>query len=263
MPETVAITPLKTLFKFPFQGPNWRNNFIIGAALTLANSIVPLVPLIFVYGYALQIMRRTVDGQDLELPPWDDWGKLAVDGLRLMLVGLLYLLPGILVLLVGVALYFASIFSWPLLADAAERGGDGQIALLLLIGFLGSMAIMMLSMLLGSLLILLGLIPLPLATAHFAVRDQVTAAFRIREWWPLLRANKLGYFAAWVVVFGLMSISYFAFAMAYYTLILCCLIPLLAAPANFYLSVIAAAMFGQTYRESITVVEAAEAASAD
>jgi hypothetical protein len=259
MPEPVAITPLKTLFKFPFQGPNWRNNFIIGAALALANSIVPLVPMIFVYGYALQIMRRAIEGQDLELPPWDDWGKLALDGLRLMLVGLVYLLPGILVLLGGLILYFASFVSLPLMADAAEKGGDGQIALLLSISFLGSMAIMMLSMLLGSLLILLGLIPLPVATAHFAVRDQVTAAFRIREWWPLLRANKLGYFAAWVVVFGLMSIVYFAFAMAYYTLVLCCLIPLLAAPVNFYLSIIAAALFGQTYRESMTVVEAASA----
>jgi hypothetical protein len=263
MPEPVAITPLKTLFNFPFQGPNWRNNFIIGAALTLANSIVPLVPMIFVCGYALQIMRRTIEGQELELPPWDDWGKLALDGLRLMLVGLVYLLPGILVLMVGVALYFASIFSWPLLASTAERGSDGQVALLLSISVLGSMAIMMLSMLLGWLLILLGLIPLPVATAHFTVRDQVAAAFRIREWWPLLRVNRLGYFAAWVVVFGLMAILYFAFAMAYYTLILCCLIPLLAAPVNFYLSVIAAALFGQTYRESMTVAESAETASAD
>jgi hypothetical protein len=255
MPETVAITPLKTLFKFPFQGSNWRNNFIIGAALTLANSILPLVPMIFVYGYALQIMRRTIEGQDLELPPWDDWGKLAVDGLRLMLVGLVYLLPGILVLLGGFTLYFASIFSWPLLASAAERGGDGQVALLLSISIFGSIAIMMLSMLLGSLLILLGLIPLPVVTAHLALQDKVAAAFRVREWWPLLRANKLGYFAAWVVVFGLMSILYFAFAMAYYTLVLCCLIPLLAAPVSFYVTLIGAALFGQTYRESMAMLQ--------
>jgi hypothetical protein len=255
MPETVAITPLKTLFKFPFQGSNWRNNFIIGAALTLANSILPLVPMIFVYGYALQIMRRTIEGQDLELPPWDDWGKLAVDGLRLMLVGLVYLLPGILVLLGGFTLYFASIFSWPLLASAAERGGDGQVALLLSISIFGSIAIMMLSMLLGSLLILLGLIPLPVVTAHLALQDKVAAAFRVREWWPLLRANKLGYFAAWVVVFGLMSILYFAFAMAYYTLVLCCLIPLLAAPVSFYVTLIGAVLFGQTYRESMAMLQ--------
>jgi hypothetical protein len=259
MPETVAITPLKTLFKFPFQGPNWRNNFIIGAALTLANFILPLLPMIFIYGYALQIMRRTIEGQELELPPWDDWGKLALDGLRLMLVGLVYLLPGILVLLGGVTLYFASIFSWPLLASAAERGGGEPIALLVPIGILGSMAIMMLSMLLGSLLILLGLIPLPVVTAHFALQDKVAAAFRIREWWPLLRVNKLGYFAAWVVVFGLMAILYFAFAMAYYTLILCCLIPLLAAPLSFYVTLIGAVLFGQTYRESMAILETAEA----
>lgn len=260
MPEATAITPLKTLLKFPFQGPNWRNNFIIGAALTFAASIVPIVPMIFVYGYFLQIMRRAIEGQDLELPAWDDWGTLAVDGLRLMLVGLIYLLPAILVLLSGFILYLASIF-WPLLASAAERGGEGLIAPLLPISVFGSLAIMMLSTLVGSLLILLGLIPLPVATAHFATQDKVAAAFRVREWWPLLRANKLGYFTAWVVVLGLMAILYFVVTMAYYTLILCCFIPLLTAPMGFYVSLIGAGLFGQVYRESSSALEAEATAS--
>jgi hypothetical protein len=84
----------------------------------------------------------------------------------------------------------------------------------------------------------------------------VAAAFRVREWWPLLRANKLGYLIAWVVVAGLMALSYAALIMVYYTLVLCCFIPLLMAPAGFYVSLVSAALFGQTYRESVAMLAA-------
>jgi hypothetical protein len=78
----------------------------------------------------------------------------------------------------------------------------------------------------------------------------------VREWWPLLRLNKLGYFAAWIVILGLLAAYYFVTSMAYYSLILCCLIPLISAPVSFYTLLIGAALFGQTYRESTTLLEA-------
>jgi hypothetical protein len=262
MPEAIATTPLKTLFKFPFQGPNWRNRFIVGAALTLAAYIVPILPLIFVHGYILGIIRRAIEGQDLALPAWDDWGKLGVDGLRLTLVGLAYLLPGILVFFVGWFLYFVTSFAFPMLAAAAEGGGDAMVGLLVMLGVFGSLAVLMLSMFVGSILVLLGAIPLPVATCHFAAHDKVAAAFRVGEWWPFLRVNKLGYFVAWVVVFGLVAVLYLVITLAYYTCVLCCFIPLLAAPIGFYVSLISAALFGQLYRESTEMLAAREPASA-
>jgi hypothetical protein len=256
MAETIATTPLKAVFKFPFQAPDWRNRFLIGAGLTFASFIVPIVPLIFVGGYVLQIMRQAIEGRDLELPAWDDWGKLGVDGLRLMLVGLVYLLPGMLIMFGGIGLYFISSFFLPILLAVAEESGRSALALLLPLFFLGSMAIMMVSMLVGGLLYLLGLIFLPAAITHFAAHDKVAAAFRVREWWPLLRANKLGYLIAWVVVAGLMALSYAALIMVYYTLVLCCFIPLLMAPAGFYVSLVSGVLFGQTYRESVAMLAA-------
>jgi hypothetical protein len=255
MPEASAVTPLKALLRFPFQGTNWRNNFLIGAALRLVASFVPILPSIFVYGYALRIMRRAIEGGDLELPAWDDWGKLAMDGLRLMLVGLVYLLPGILVMLAGWMIYMVGIFLWPLLMAGAGDQGQGGIAVL---GMLGSLAVMMLCMLLGSILLLLGSVPLPVAIAHFVARDQVAAAFRVREWWPLLRSNKLGYLAAWVVMLGLVTVLYLAVMAAYYSIVLCCFIPVLAAPLTFYAGLIGGALFGQTYRESTSMLAAVE-----
>ena len=43
---------------------------------------------------------------------------------------------------------------------------------------------------------------------------------------------------------------------AYCTVVLCCLIPFVLAPIGFYLSLVSAALFGQTYRESVSMVEA-------
>jgi hypothetical protein len=250
MPETAATSALKPLLKFPFQGPDWRNRFLIGTAVTLAGFFVPLLPMIFVYGYTVAIMRRAIQGQDLELPAWDNWGKLGLDGLRLLAVSLVYTLPGILVLAAGWFLYMITSFAFPLLMSGASgRGGEGMAALGVL-AMLGSLAIFLLSLFLGFILILLALIPLPAAMAHFVAQDRVAAGFRVREWWPLLRANRSGYFAAWVVVFGLITLLNFAIALAYYSVVLCCLIPFLAAPISFYVSAVALALFGQTYRES-------------
>ena len=248
MSEAIALTPLKALLKFPFQGPDWRNRFLTGTAVTLAGFFVPLLPTIFVSGYTVRIMRRAIQGQDLEPLPWDDWGKLGVDGLRLLVVSLVYTLPGILVLTAGWFLYMISSFSFPLLMSGA--GGRGNEGLAMLVMF-GGMAILMLSMFLGFALILVCLIPLPAAMAHFVAQDKVAAAFRVREWWPLLRANRSGYFAAWVVIFGLITLLNFVITLAYYSVVLCCLIPFLAAPVGFYVSLVALALFGQTYRESV------------
>jgi hypothetical protein len=254
MPEITATSTLKPLLKFPFQGPDWRNRLLIGTAVTLAGFFVPLLPMVFVYGYTVAVMRQAIQGQGLELPAWDDWGKLGLDGLRLLVVGLAYTLPGILVLSAGWFLYMVTSFAFPLLMSNAGGQGGGGMAALAVLALFGSLAILMLSMTLGFILILLALIPLPAAMAHFAAQDKVAAAFRVREWWPLLRANRSGYFAAWVVVFGLITILNFAVALAYYSVVLCCLIPFLAAPAAFYISVVALALFGQTYRESRTIV---------
>jgi hypothetical protein len=256
MPEIAATSALKPLLKFPFQGPDWRNRFLIGAAVTLAGFFVPLLPMIFVYGYTVSIMRRAIQGQDLELPAWDDWGKLGLDGLRLLVVSLAYTLPGILVLAAGWFLYMITSFAFPLLMSGASGRGGGGMAALAMLAMFGSLAIFLFSLFLGFILILLALIPLPAAMAHFVAQDKVAAGFRVREWWPLLRANRSGYFAAWVVVFGLITILNFAIALAYYSVVLCCLIPFLAAPISFYVSAVALALFGQTYRESQAMLAA-------
>jgi hypothetical protein len=248
MSETVTIASLKDLFRFPFQGPKWQNSFIIGSVLTFGSFIIPIIPLIFVAGYGMQIMRQAIKGQEIELPEWNDWGKLATDGLRMMGIGLIYTLPGFVVLVGGMVFYFAGSFTLPLMAAFGQDNGGPSAAFPLVIFLL--MAVLFLSLLVGFVLYALGAIPLPAATAHFVAKDHFGAAFHVREWWPLVRVNKLGYLIAFVVVFGLYWIMSFVLMITYYTMILCFLVPFLAGPILFYLALISAALFGQTYRES-------------
>lgn len=237
---------LKALLKFPFQGEDWQNRFIIGTAVALAGCFIPILPGLLLAGYALQILRQAAAGDEPLLTEWAGWGQLGVDGLRVFAVNLVYLLPGALVLVGGWGLYFAGSIGLPLWAQAVEEAAGALIGFLLLIG---SMGLVYISTSASMLLLLLGAVPLPVATAHLASRGELAAAFRVREWWPYLRANALGYLIAWVVLGGLWSITYWAVIVACYSVMLCFLAPLLAAPASFYLSLIGAALFGQMYRQ--------------
>ena len=249
MAETKTTAALENILSFPFQGADWQSRFGIGVALTLANLVIPFVPAIFVAGYVLRVMRQAVRGEEPGLPPWDDWGEMALDGLRVWLINLAYLAPGFVVMLGGMVLYFVVGFGASLTIAPMEEGGQvSPLAPLLMI--FGSMAIMFLSIAVGWVLSAAGGIPLPMAKAHFAAQGKVAAAFRVREWWPLLQGNKLGYFIAWVVIAGLFTIGYFVSMLAGYTVILFWLVPLLALPFWFYLSLVNAALFGQVYRES-------------
>lgn len=248
MSDTLSTDALRPFFKFPFEGEGWQGRFLVGSALVLAGYFIPILPLIFVAGYALVVMRQTLAGQAPELPAWDDWGKLTGDGFKAMVVSLAYMAPAIIVYTVGMGLYFGATFYLPFSAAAASDPNEALLTFPLIL--FGSMAVMFLSMALGILLTLLGAIAIPMATAHFVAEDRLGAAFRLRQWLRVLRADKLGYLMAWVVVAGLGTIIYFFAMIAYSTLILCVILPFILAPATFYLMLVGNALFGHTYRHS-------------
>lgn len=72
MPAESSIAPLKRLLRFPFQEPQWQGKFVVGSALTLAGSVIPIVPTLFVWGYFLRVMRQVLAGQAPTLPRWAD-----------------------------------------------------------------------------------------------------------------------------------------------------------------------------------------------
>jgi hypothetical protein len=260
MSQELTLSSVKDILRFPFRDHNWQNRFLIGSALVLAATLlyfiplVSLIPYLFVMGYAYRVQRRAARSGELVLPAWDDWGGLALDGLKGMLISLAYTLPGLVVLFGGIILYYVLSFVVMIPMGFMEDSGGAVLAMLALIFI--SMAVMFLGMFVGWALMLLGMVPLPMATAHFVARDELGAAFRLSKIWSLIKADKLGYFVAYVVVAGLGMMLYMAFALLYTSMVLCALIPFLVAPAMFYIWLVNAAVFGLTYRESAALAKA-------
>jgi len=241
-----TISTLKETFGFPFRSPDWQGRFLVGSALLILSFVIPVLPAIFVYGYVLGIMRQAIEGRPLTLPAWEDWGRFWTDGWRVFLIGLVFMAPGVALLCGGSALYFAGSMSLPFL-----QSSSGEPTAFALTFFLLSFTVFFVSLFAGSLLTVLGAIPFPFAAAHLTAQDRLGAALRPSEWWPALRKSKMEYFIAWVIVFGLFGVANLATILAYYSLILCCLVPVLAAPLGFYASLVAGALFGATYREAL------------
>jgi hypothetical protein len=259
MAEPISVPSLKTIFRFPFQGAGWQKRFLIGTLLSFVSFIIPILPAIFISGYMLEVMRRAVKGEELALPDWTEWGKLGLDGLKYILVNLVFLLPGTLVYVVGFGLYFLVTFGFSFGSAVAQNSRGFEYVLVPV--FLIAIFIFVISIFLGPLLFMLGAIPLPAAVANLAAEGHLAAGFRLRQWLPALWKNKLGYFITWTILFGLFFILYLVFFLAYMTCILCWLIPFLMAPMGFYLGLVYAALFGQTFRESLEIQAVAPAAA--
>jgi hypothetical protein len=247
MSDRPSISSLKAVFRFPGVGPDARSRFILGCVLVLAGFIIPIIPGLIVAGYALRIMRQAINGEELHLPAWDQWSKLIMDGLRWTIISIVYFLPGFIAVIVGFSAYIGGIMAS--VAQSSSGSSDAGV-----LAMFAGMGVYFIALAVGALLFMLAAIPLPIASAHFVAKDNIGAAFCVREWWPLLKVNKLGYFVAWVVIIGLYSVMSMASMVLMYSLVLCIAVPFALAPAGLYLSVISAALFGQTYRDSQEVL---------
>lgn len=71
---------------FPFQAANWVMTFIIGSVLWL----LPIIGMILLNGYAVEVARRVIHDHPDTLPDWDDWGTKFRDGLAVSVLGLVW-----------------------------------------------------------------------------------------------------------------------------------------------------------------------------
>ena len=253
MTHDIGSGELKGLLRFPFQQEGWEGRIAVGVGLFFASFLIPFLPAVFVYGYLIEVMRGAVEKGVLELPEWEDWGQLFIRGLKALVVGFVYLLPGTVVITVGFCLYCGTFAILPFVAEGGGAGSSVESAYSLWVFLV--MLIFFFSLAIGTLVSLLGAIPIPVAAASLSAELRLGAAFRLRHFARALAANPAGFFGAWVVFFGLMSLTYLMTAVAYYTLVLACLIPILLTPISFYALLVAAAQFGLAYREGQAALE--------
>jgi len=120
--EPFNTSGLKALFTYPFRQANWQSKLLILGLLSIAGLFIPVIPWLFVAGYSAELIRRqALDGGESQLPEWDDWSRLAMDGLRIMVVGFVVSLPVFVVYAGGMVLRaFCVWFKLPL-ERVAER----------------------------------------------------------------------------------------------------------------------------------------------
>ncbi len=166
--------------KYP--SSNWKKVIILGIFFILSFVIIGIF---FVLGYYLRIIKSTIAGLD-ELPEFDDWGDMFIDGLKVLIVNFIYLLiPGI-VIVVGV---FASIAS---LAATNTSLVNAPASFFALIGVTGIIGII--------LALIFGLFA-HIAIANMAYYDSdLGAAFRFGEILDKIKMIGWGKYIIWYIV---------------------------------------------------------------
>jgi hypothetical protein len=244
MNKPYALDGVQGILSYPFKAPGWQSKFVIGAALFFANYIIPIVPGIFITGYFAKVMRNSiVDQAEPALPEWDDWGTLFKRGFKISCAVTIYFLPVFVLMIAGYLIMNVSIFASSFSADGHYNNMTGVLIVGIIVGLL--------MLFLGFILYIpLGLM-LPPAIAHLVAKDSFAAAFHVREWWAILRANLWGFFTAAAVILGTYTILFLFVYIFYFTVILCFLMPIGLSVIVMYLSVISAPLLGEAYRKGL------------
>lgn len=92
---------------------DWIKKIVIGGILILFSFL--FIPIFFVIGYQIAIVKNVMNGDERPLPEWDDWGKMFMDGLVVWVAQFIYALPVVL-------LSLCSLFIW--IPAASDSSGD-------------------------------------------------------------------------------------------------------------------------------------------
>ncbi|WP_459820774.1 DUF4013 domain-containing protein [Halorubrum luteum] len=154
-----VIGEIERAIRYPAEGDEFVKTILIGGLLSLFSVLI--VPLFLLAGYVVHVLDRTADGDETP-PTFDEWGELAVTGIKAVVIGFAYtLVPAIvggLIVLVGIV--------------GIGAGGDGALAGLGVLGILvGGFVWFALAIVVAYLL--------PAAVANFAQERSIGSGFDV------------------------------------------------------------------------------------
>lgn len=245
MTSSFTTTNLKELISFPFQDEKWASKLFIAVLLVFFSFLI--FPAFVLGGYIYEIMRRMiVERQPPSLPEWDDWGEYLVNGFRVWAVSIIYSLPALLFMLP----YAGMMFVMPWITNSSDSGALPVLMMFFSFGLMG----------IGILLSFVAWVFLLPGLGHMIAKGEFNAAFRIKEFWPVLRNNLVGYILSFVIYMGLMYVIMAVSQILMFTIILCVLYPIVLVISTTYLSVVVSALFAQAYVDGVENTAAKEAA---
>lgn len=244
MKNTTTVDQLQYLFTFPFEDEKWGSKFLIAFLFSAAGFIIPVIPWVFVAGYVARIVKVVIDEDRYHLPDWEDWGNYFMEGLRLTALGFIAMLPMFLLLGVTYILMLSPMF----LSVAQDSAFSyDEFSPWMFTPMIGAFAGMISVGVMILFIVLFGVL-FPASMCHMIAEDKFGAAFHLRAWWPVFRANIWGFVITYILLLGTSYMTMFAFQLVYMTIVLCCLIPIIFGGLQVYLGIFAGALFGQTYR---------------
>ncbi len=99
--------------KYP--SSDWKKVIILGLLFMISFLIVPLF---LAYGYVFRVIKASLAGVE-ELPDFEEWGEMLVEGIKLFLVYIIYLLPAIIIILYSVITFALAMYSFSYLNPTA------------------------------------------------------------------------------------------------------------------------------------------------
>jgi hypothetical protein len=244
MSQAFTTRTLSQVFTFPFRDPQWLKKMVIGSLIYMVSPFILFLPLVFGVGYCAEIMRRIIHaGEKPSLPEWTDWERLFIDGSKLTGVGLVYFLPAILVGTVAFSIMLLPIF----LAGAAGNAGSAAEPSFFFAIMLTGQVFIWITLLLS----VVGTIFAAGGYGHMVANESFLAGFRVREWWPIFRANWGGFLISYLLFLALNWVLTMAIEFMIFSVVFCVIGLLALAVVGFYEMLILYALFALAYREGV------------
>lgn len=179
--------------KYPSQ--DWKKIIILGILIIL--SIYLIIPIVLVMGYFFRILKSSIAGFD-ELPDFDEWGEMFIDGLKMFVVQFVYLLIPLIVIFVG---------AWASIASMSVTASGNVANPNLFLGLMGGTAII------GFILAIIFQLIGSIAVANMALNDsEFGAAFRFSEILELISMIGWGKYIIWYIVMIIIGIVFMVIA---------------------------------------------------
>jgi hypothetical protein len=157
-------------FQYVTKDEGWIGKLGIGAIFSLLVVTVP-----FLVGWSLGIVRNVMNDVEKPMPAWDNWGKLFMDGLKILVAQFIYTLPLWAIMCIAAVLTGA-------MGSATEVGSDGLAAL-------GAITIGIMSCLLLIVSVVLFFLSPAIIIQYVLTGDDFGACFHVGEVWAIARNN--------------------------------------------------------------------------
>lgn len=203
---------------YPTRGDDALSTILIGGVLSLLSFLI--IPVLFVFGYFLRVLERTVEGED-EPPKFDNWGGLGVNGLLALVVTVVY--------------YVVPVAAFLLLGGLGALTGNRS----------GAAAGLAVAVLVGLVLFVALTYVYPAAITNFARTGRAGKAFAFGDIRSVVTSGD--YLVAWLL-------GFLIFVGGFVVIGVLSLIPVLGTLVglfvNFYIQVAAFRVFGTAFRRA-------------